>query len=168
EPDAVTSRAVTIPPAPSMAAVSSLTAVGRASTSNRTVIDDDTPGFSVMDTLCSLRRPISRTTTAPASGAHDDGARGSARCTQRRRPEGAPPPPARVTRYQARKCQPSRERPFRQVRSWTGRAWVLITRCAVVAPLYAGPAGSERGTVPGVAIPARASGVRTFPVRPPD
>jgi len=48
ECDAVTSRPVTIPPVCSMAVVSSLTAVGRATTSRRTVMDEDTLGAEVI------------------------------------------------------------------------------------------------------------------------
>ncbi|MNW64909.1 hypothetical protein D3C74_432370 [compost metagenome] len=47
-PEAVTSRAETIPPDCSMAVVSSLTAVGLASTWRRTVMDEETLGAEVM------------------------------------------------------------------------------------------------------------------------
>ena len=60
-PDVVTSRAVTIPPACSIAVVSSLTAVGRARTSSRTVMDEETLGAELMRPLCRADR---------AGGAH--------------------------------------------------------------------------------------------------
>ena len=50
-PDAVTSSAVTMPPAFSIAVVSSLTAVGRACTSRRAVMDEETLGETIR-TLC--------------------------------------------------------------------------------------------------------------------
>ena len=50
-PEAVTSSAVTMPPACSIAVVSSLTAVGRAATCRRTVMDDDTLG-PAMPSVC--------------------------------------------------------------------------------------------------------------------
>ena len=61
-PDAVTSRAVTMPPAFSIAVVSSLTAVGRACTSRRAVMDEETLGD---DHLAIVPRSSRRVTRVP-------------------------------------------------------------------------------------------------------
>ena len=55
-PEAFTSSAVTTPPAFSIAPLSSLTAVERAGSSSRTVMEDDTLGTLDMPPIVSLTR----------------------------------------------------------------------------------------------------------------
>src|SRR3954454_6952732 len=68
-PDAVTSSAVTRPPPRSITVVSSLTAVGRAGSSSRTVIEYDTLGADAMAASRLGQHPFKRSASSPSPAA---------------------------------------------------------------------------------------------------